>query len=119
MLGGRLWPGLERTPFAILVVNDSAEYLLGHPSPTSDFGSIGLDSVLKLEISVRPRIYAPTLLATFPAVGGLPTIVVGTARHTGKSSSDWVLTLLHEHFHQWQYTLADYYRRVESWFHLR
>jgi len=67
-----------------------------------------------MEIRARARVFDPTLLATFPAVGGFPTIVVGTAEQTGKSSSDWVLTLLHEHFHQWQYSLPDYYRRVDS-----
>ena len=111
-LGVRLWPGLNRTPLAILLVTDSTEYLFGHPRPSPDFTMIGADSVTGLEIRARSRVYAPTLLATFPAVGGLPTIVVGTAQHTGKSSSDWVLTLLHEHFHQWQYSLPDYYKKV-------
>jgi hypothetical protein len=113
-LGSRLWPGLERTPLAILLVTDSAEYLLGHPAPTTDFSRIGYDSLLKMDVRRRPRVFAPTLLATFPAVAGLPTIVVGTAPHTGKSSSEWVLTLLHEHFHQWQSSLPDYYGRVAA-----
>jgi len=113
-LGNRLWPGLERTPLAILLVTDSAEYLLGHPAPTADFSRLGYDSLLKMDVRRRPRVFAPTLLATFPAVAGLPTIVVGTAPHTGKSSSEWVLTLLHEHFHQWQSSLPDYYGGVAA-----
>ena len=113
-LGNQLSPGLERTPLAILLVADSAEYLLGHPSPTADFSSVGYDSLLKMDVRRRPRVFAPTLLATFPAVAGLPTIVVGTAPHTGKSSSEWVLTLLHEHFHQWQSSLPDYYGGVAA-----
>ncbi|HEY9013605.1 MAG TPA: hypothetical protein VIM84_00905, partial [Gemmatimonadales bacterium] len=60
----------------------------------------------------RPRQFPPTLLATFPAVGGFPTIVIGTAERTGKTSTAWVLTLLHEHFHQWQYSRPDYYAGV-------
>jgi len=39
----------------------------------------------------------------------MPTIVIGTAERTARSSSAWVLTLLHEHFHQWQYSHPDYY----------
>jgi hypothetical protein len=113
-LGSRLWPGLEQTPLAILLVTDSAEYLLGHPAPTADFSRVGYDSLLKMEVRRRPRVFAPTLLATFPAIAGLSTIVVGTAPHTGKSSSEWVLTLLHEHFHQWQSSLPDYYDRVAA-----
>ena len=110
----RVWPGWERTPFALLLVADSAEYLVGHPRPTSEFTHPVYDSVIAMDVLSRPRVLAPTLLATFPAVGGLPTIVVGTAERTGKSSAEWVLTLLHEHFHQWQYSLPDYYRRSEE-----
>jgi hypothetical protein len=113
-LANRIWPGWERTPFALLLVTDSAEYLLGHPSPSSEFAGPRYDSMLGTNVWSRPRVFAPALLATFPAVGGLPTIVVGTAERTGKSSTDWVLTLLHEHFHQWQYSLPDYYRRSEE-----
>ena len=113
-LAERIWPGWERTPFALLLVTDSAEYLIGHPLPTSEFTRPVHDPTLGMDVRSRPRVFAPTLLATFPAVGGLPTIVVGTAQRTGKSSSDWVLTLLHEHFHQWQYSLPDYYRRSDQ-----
>ena len=113
-LAGRIWPGWQRTPFALLLVADSAEYLLGHPRPTSEFSGPLFDSMLGRDVRSRPRVFPPTLLATFPAVGGLPTIVVGTSERTGKSSTGWVLTLLHEHFHQWQYSLPDYYRRAEE-----
>jgi hypothetical protein len=106
-----IWPGWERTPLAILLVTDSAEYLFGHPTPSSGFTRTGHDSVLG-DLWTRTRVFPPSLLATFPAVAGLPTIVVGTAEQTRKSSAEWVLTLLHEHFHQWQYSLPDYYRRV-------
>jgi hypothetical protein len=109
-----VWPGWERTPMAVLLVTDSLEYLIGHPRPSPEFSSLGRDSRLGREVLARPRQLAPTLLATFPAVGGLPTIVVGTAERTGKSSVEWVLTLLHEHFHQWQSSLPDYYARANG-----
>jgi len=38
----------------------------------------------------------------------VPTVVIGSAERTGKSSTAWVLTLLHEHFHQWQFSQPDY-----------
>jgi len=113
-LAEQIWPGWQGTPFALLLVTDSIEYLLGHPRPTSEFSGPLFDSILGMDVRSRPRVFAPTLLATFPAVGGVPTIVVGAAERTGKSSTDWVLTLLHEHFHQWQYSLPDYYRRTEE-----
>jgi len=108
------WPGWERTPMAVLLVSDSTEYLVGHPRPTSEFAPLGRDSLLGREVLARRRRFPPTLLATFPAVGGTSTIVVGTAEHTGKSSAEWVLTLLHEHFHQWQSSLPDYYGRANA-----
>jgi hypothetical protein len=42
----------------------------------------------------------------------MPTVVIGAAERTGKSSAGWVLTLLHEQFHQWQYSQRDYYDGV-------
>ena len=111
-LGERLWPGWGQTPFPVLLVGDSAEFLVGHSRPTGDFVRLGDDTAPGGEVWTRPRRFSPTLLATFPAVGGLPTVVVGSAGATGKSSTAWVLTLLHEHFHQWQYSRPDYYSGV-------
>jgi hypothetical protein len=113
-VSGDVWPGWERSPMAILLVADSTEYLVGHPRPTAEFALFGRDAVLGRDVFVRPRRYPPTLLATFPAVGGISTIVVGSAERTGKSSTEWVLTLLHEHFHQWQNSLPDYYAKANA-----
>jgi hypothetical protein len=99
-LGDRLWPGLGNTPMPVLLVTDSTEFLVRRAGTH--------DAVVA---SPSPRRWAPTLLATFP-VDGVPTIVTGTAERTGKSSTDWVLTLIHEHFHQWQYGRPDYYADV-------
>ena len=107
-----LWPGWGRTAFPILLVGDSAEFLVGHSRPSADFVRVGFDTLLSREVWVRPPHFPRTLLATFPAVGGLPTVVIGSAEHTGKSSTAWVLTLLHEHFHQRQYSEPGYYAGV-------
>lgn len=109
-----VWPGWERTRMVVLLVADSFEYLVGHPRPTAEFARLGSDSLLCRDVLVRPRRLPPTLLATFPAVGGMATIVVGTPERTGKSSAEWVLALLHEHFHQWQSSLPDYYARADA-----
>jgi hypothetical protein len=63
---------------------------------------------------VRQRTLNPALAATFPAVRGVPTIVIGTAERLGKSSTAWVLTVFHEHFHQMQYRWPGYYPGVEG-----
>jgi hypothetical protein len=111
-LGDDIWPGWRHTPFPVLLVTDSVEFLIGHSEPSADFARRGYDSVLAREVWTRPRQFPPTLLATFPAVSGKPTIVIGSAERTGKSSTAWVLTLLHEHFHQWQSSRPDYYTGV-------
>ncbi len=111
-VGDDVWPGWRHTPFPVLLVTDSVEFLVGHSEPSADFARLGYDSLLAREVRTRPRQFPPTLLATFPAVGGKPTIVIGSAERTGKSSTAWVLTLLHEHFHQWQSTRPDYYAGV-------
>jgi hypothetical protein len=98
----------------VLLVTDSAEFLVGHPRPTADFARLGYDSLVKSEVWTRPRQFFPSLLATFPAVSGAPTIVVGSGERTGKPSTAWVLTLLHEHFHQWQYSQPNYYGGVAA-----
>jgi hypothetical protein len=111
-LGDEIWPGWNDTPMRVLLVTDSVEFLIGHSEPSADFARLGYDSLLKREVWTRPRQFPPTLLATFPAVSGKPTIVIGSAERTGKSSTAWVLTLMHEHFHQWQSSRPDYYQGV-------
>ncbi len=111
-LSDHLWPGWGRTTLSVLLVADSAEFLVGHPRPDPDFVPLGNDALLRREVWARPRRFSPTLLATFPAVGGAATIVIGSAERTGKSSTAWVLTVLHEHFHQWQYSQPGYYEGV-------
>lgn len=111
-IGDSIWPGWSQTPFTLLLVTEQHEYLVRHPAPSKDFVRLGYDSLLATDVYVRARTYSKEFLATFPAVSGVQTIVVGTPEQTGKSSMAWVVTLLHEHFHQYQYTHSDYYPRV-------
>jgi hypothetical protein len=113
-VGDSVWPGWSESPSAVLLVTAEREYLLWHPSPSGDFTRAGHDSLLASDVYTRPRQFPPTLLATFPAVGGVPTIVVGTAEQTGKRSTSWILAIAHEHFHQWQTSRPDYYARVAA-----
>jgi hypothetical protein len=113
-IGDTIWPAWSSAPFAVLLVTPEREFLVRHPHPSAEFVRIGYDSLLGSDVLVRDRRLSPNLLATFPAVGGVPTIVVGQPRATRKSSTEWVLTLLHEHFHQLQTSRPDYYARVDS-----
>ena len=48
-------------------------------------------------------------------MGGVPTIVIGQAENTDKkTSTPWVVTMLHEHFHQLQYSQPGYYDDVNA-----
>jgi hypothetical protein len=114
VIGDSVWSGWREAPFAVLLVTPEHEFLLRHPRPSADFARVGYDSLLGSEVLVRKRTFSPALLATFPAVGGVPTVVIGQAESTRKSSTEWVLTVLHEHFHQLQYSRPDYYTGVAA-----
>jgi hypothetical protein len=109
-----LWAQWSQAPFAVLLVTPEHEFLVRHPRPTAEFRRLGYDSLLQSDVHVRPRQFPPQMAATFPAVGVVPTIVLGQPEHTGFAASRWVLTLLHEHFHQLQYSTPGYYAGVEA-----
>jgi hypothetical protein len=114
-IGNRIWPDWDKAPFAVLLVTPDHEFLIRHPKPTDDFTALGEDVLLKQKVFVRKRTYATDLLATFPAVGGVPTIVIGQAENTAaKTSTRWVITLLHEHFHQLQMSQPKYFADVDA-----
>ncbi len=114
-LGNHLWAGWNKAPFAVLLVTPEHEFLIRHPKPSADFTLINYDPLLKSRVYYRPRTQPQNLLATFPAVGGIPTIVIGQAENTAKeTSTPWVVTMLHEHFHQLQYSQPRYYDDVNA-----
>jgi len=109
-----LWSGWDSANFAILLVTNDNEYLIKHAKPTDDFKVIYFDSMLNSNIYTRPRLFSNNLLATLPAVNGISTIVIGTPENTGRSSIEWILTLIHEHFHQLQYSNENYLLNVDA-----
>lgn len=116
-ISNHVWPGWTKAPFAVLLVTPDYEFLVRHPAPSTDFHKLGYDALLKSDVFFRKRSYSQKLLATFPAVNGsgIPTIVVGQAENTtAKTSTPWVVTLLHEHFHQLQYSQPTYNDDVKA-----
>lgn len=114
-LQNKLWTNWDKAPFSMLFVTDDHEFLIRHPKPSDEFYSIGYDDMLKSEIFVRPRKFAKNFLATFPAFGAVPVIVVGKAENTSdKTSTRWVFVVLHEHFHQLQYSQPTYFADVNA-----
>jgi len=110
----KLWEGWSKAPFAVLLVTPTGEFLVRHPRPSDDFEPFFYDTILNAGILHRPPRFPENLLATFPAVNGLPTIVVGQPENVSKSSAGWVIALLHEHFHQLQMSRPGYFAAVES-----
>lgn len=116
-LGDRIWPGWNKAPFAVLLVTPEHEFLIRHPKPSPDFQTLGYDSELNSDVLYRKRTMSPSFLATFPAIPGsmISTIVVGQAENTSaKTSTPWVVTLLHEHFHQLQDSQPNFYADVNA-----
>ncbi len=112
LYAGKFWRGINDAPFPIILVTDSVEFLLNHPSPSADFTLLGDDPVLGTNMYYRRATFNKHFLSTFPAVKGLNTIVVGTPENTGTNSTSWITTILHEHFHQYVYTSPGYYEAV-------
>jgi hypothetical protein len=116
-IGDPIWPGWRKAPFAVLLVTKEYEFLIRHPKPSADFTSLGYDTSLKNDVFYRKRNFPAHFLATFPAISGsmISTIVVGQAENTSaKTSTPWVITLLHEHFHQLQDSQPNFYADVNA-----
>ncbi|NER15412.1 hypothetical protein GWK08_18305 [Leptobacterium flavescens] len=114
LYGDDLWKGFNEVPFSIILVTDDYEYLIYHSKPTEDFKLLEHDALLNTDIYYRKTVFNKHFLATFPAVNGVNCIVVGTPENTNRNSSEWIITLLHEHFHQYVYSKPDYYKSVEG-----
>ena len=114
-LDDHLWPNWNQAPFALLLVNGDSQFLINDPKPPSDYRRLGRDPVLKTDIYWHARSYPANFLATFPISDpAIPTIVVGEPEATHKNSTQWVITILHEHFHQLQYSQPSYYQDVNA-----
>jgi hypothetical protein len=105
----KVWPGWSNAPNALLLITNNAEFLTHEAHPPNDFQRIDND------LYVRPRHFPVNLLATFPAFGTQSVIVIGEAENTAaKTSTPWLITLMHEHFHQWQDSQPDLYTKVNA-----
>lgn len=89
-VGDEQWPGWSQTPFVIELLTDNGPALINsaHPEPVPSF--------------------PPNFEAAF-WVNGVPTIVIGEPQFTqAHTPIRWSVTLLHEHFHQWQDSWPQY-----------
>lgn len=111
--GEALWPGYGTAPFGFLLVNEKEESLLCRDQVPDGFRPAGTDTATGCKRYTRARSGLPdTLLAAMPMFGPPAVIVMGTPKSTGRTEANWLRTILHEHFHQWQNSLPDYYPRA-------
>jgi hypothetical protein len=104
-----IWPNWSRVPAPLLLITPQNEFLSHYPTPPKDFMRIADD------LYARPRQYSTEFLATFPAFGPPSVIVVGEPEHTtAKTSTPWLITLMHEHFHQLQDAQPNAFQAVNN-----
>jgi hypothetical protein len=113
--GDRLWQGYGTAPLGFLLVTPEKEVLLCDERIPEGFTAAGFDTTLNCTQSVGPTSWRQSsFLAAMPIFGPPSVIVMGSPQTTGKPFADWTLTIFHEHFHQWQAEIADYYQRVDE-----
>jgi hypothetical protein len=105
----QIWPNWSQVPAPLLLVTPDKEFLTHHPAPPKSFQGAGDD------FYARPRQFPANLLATFPAFGPPSVIVIGEPKNTAsKTSTPWLITLMHEHFHQLQNAQPGYFQAVQD-----
>ncbi len=108
-LQDKLWPGWSKTPDPLLLITPMTEFVTNFPAPPKGFTKVAGD------FYARPRQFPTNLLATFPPFGPPAVIVIGEPSGTeAKTSTRWLLVLMHEHFHQLQYEQPGYYDAVQK-----
>ena len=105
----KVWPGWSKTPAPLVLVTTDTEYLTHFPDPPKEFQKSGDD------FYSRPRQFATDLQATFPAFGFPPVIVIGEPSNTAsKTSTPWLIVVMHEHFHQLQWAQPEYLHAINN-----
>jgi hypothetical protein len=104
-----VWPGWSKVPAPVLLVTKDNEFLTHVEKMPEGFADNG-DGFF-----VRVRQFPASIEATFPAFGPPDVIVVGTPENTAsKTSTPWLMVLMHEHFHQLQDAQPDMYKKIDE-----
>jgi hypothetical protein len=104
-----IWPGWSAVPAPLMLVTTDTEFLTHHPAPPQ-----GLQKVAD-DLYARLRQFPTNFQATFPAFGPPSVIVIGEPAATqSKTSTPWLCTVMHEHFHQLQNAQPGYLAAVNA-----
>jgi len=105
----RLWPGWSKVPAPLLLITPEAEFLTKYAAPPKEFNRV-VDGWY-----ARPRVLPVGLQATAPFFGPPAAMAVGEPQNTeSKTSTPWLITLMHEHFHQFQWAQPGYQKAVDG-----
>ena len=105
----KIWPAWSKTRAPLLLITANDEYLTHFGNPPEDFSKVGDD------LYARPRQFSPNLQATFPAFGFPPVIAIGEPANTpSKTSTPWLIVVMHEHFHQLQWAQPGYMNAIND-----
>jgi hypothetical protein len=104
-----VWPGWSKVPAPLMLVTSDSEFLTHDPAPPKELTKIGDD------LYARPHQFPVDLQATFPLFGPPAVIVIGEPANTlSKTSTPWLFTVMHEHFHQLQWAQPGYTAAVDA-----
>ena len=98
----------------LLLITDSIEYLYGFDYLPDGFSRVHDPKLSAGLIYERPASLFKGMKAAYPVVDGVPAIVIGTPINTDLTLHEWILTILHEHFHIIQMNQPGYFSGVES-----
>ncbi|TGY88869.1 hypothetical protein E5163_06950 [Marinicauda algicola] len=112
--GEEVWPGFAAAPRQIVVATPGHDVLLCPDGPVSGFAPLGPDPVSGCEAYVRDLTFPERIAASFPAVEGRPTVVIGLPAFLQAEPFDWTVTVVHERFHQYQQAWPGYYAAVDA-----
>lgn len=111
--GEDIWPGFKAVPFHLILVTAQSDFLFCQV-PTDGFHAVGTDPISGCSVQRRKRRLAVDSSASFDVAGDRSMIVMGMPKALGLSRVNWILTLIHEAFHQYQNNLPGYVGQVEA-----
>ena len=105
-----LWPGWDKTPAPLLLITPKTEYLT-HWTQASPDGFVTAGDGLLAHQTTLPLSFS----AAMPLFGPPSVMVVGEPENTqSKTSTPWLIAVMHEHFHQLQNAQPGYYQAVTA-----
>lgn len=109
--GDVVWAGLSQAPLPTLLIGPEHETLFcGLHTP--GFSAIGFDPITRCRMQGRAR-ELPVDLSAATDLGNVSVIQMGLPDALEATQADWIVTFLHEAFHQYQSTLPGYYSAVD------